>query len=129
MLSKEQILAAEDLSTETIHVPEWGGDVVIKELTGAQKDAFEQTTFTRNGKNYEVNLTDMRARLCAISIVGEDGSRMFCDREIKALGGKSAKALDRVFSACQRLNGMTNDEIDEMSKNSLAAQNDDLLSD
>lgn len=129
MLTKEQILAAKDLNTETVSVPEWGGDVVIRELTGSERDTFEQTTYVRNGKNFEVNMKDMRARLCSMCIVDADGKRMFSDGEIKSLSGKSSRALDRVFSACSKLNGLGKDDQDELSKNSVAAQTDDLLSD
>ena len=42
VLSKEQILQADDLKTETVEVPEWGGDVLLRELRGRERDAFEE---------------------------------------------------------------------------------------
>jgi hypothetical protein len=129
MLTKEQILATSDLVFETVDVPEWGGTVRIKELSGAERDSFEQSTFSKKGNGYEVVLKDMRARLCAMSIVDDKGERLFTDVDIKSLSSKSAKALDRVFTVCQKLNGMSKDDVDEMIKNSSAAQNESLPSD
>ena len=35
-LTREQILEADDLPTESLDVPEWGGEVLIRALNGAQ---------------------------------------------------------------------------------------------
>ncbi len=129
MLSKEDILKADDLKTAVVDVPEWGGQVMIRELTAGQRDRFEQDNLQRNGKNYQVNLIDMHARLVAMSVVGKDGKRLFSDADVRALSGKSSKAMDRIFQACQRLNGIGRDDIDEMAKNSETAQAVDSPSD
>ena len=42
--------------------------------------------------------------------------RLFDDGEIAALGRKSARALDRVFSVAQRLNGIGVDQVDVAKK-------------
>jgi hypothetical protein len=41
LLSRDDILNADDLTIETIAVPEWGGEVNVKTLTGAEKDKWE----------------------------------------------------------------------------------------
>lgn len=127
MLSKEDILRINDLRVEVVDVPEWGGQVKIRELTAGQRDKFEQDNMQRIGKSYQVNLIDMRARLAALSIIDDNGNRMFNDSEIRRLSEKSAKALDRIFNACQRLNALGSN--DDILKNSNTAQTDDSLSD
>ena len=122
MLTKENILKADDLKTETVKVPEWGGSVVIKEMTGSERDTFEQATYHKNGSDYEVNMKDMRARLCAICMVDDKGERLFTDADVSALSGKSAKALDRVFSRSQKLNAISSKDVEELAKNSEATQ-------
>ena len=37
-LSKDDILGVEDLSTEDVEVPEWGGMVTLRELKGSERD-------------------------------------------------------------------------------------------
>ena len=127
MLNKDQILKADDLKTLLVDVPEWGGQVKIKQMTGAERDAFEQATYRKNGSSYEVNLRDMRARLCAVCIVGDDGKRFFDDSDIAALSMKSAIALDRVFSACQELNALTNKDVEELGKDLGQTQTGDSI--
>jgi len=41
LLSKTAILAANDLKSEDIEVPEWGGAVRVRSFTGRERDAFE----------------------------------------------------------------------------------------
>jgi len=124
MLSKEQILSAKDLTTETVNVPEWGGEVTVRSMTGTERDSFEQSIL--EGK--KTNMTNIRAKLCARVMVDEQGNRLFTDREIDSLGGKSASALDRVFEVAQRLNGMSSKDIKELEKNSGTGQSGDSTS-
>jgi len=44
-LNKEQILRADDLKTEEVDVPEWGGSVRVRVLTGTERDAFESSIY------------------------------------------------------------------------------------
>jgi len=41
---------------------------------------------------------------------------LFTDADVKALGMKSAVALQRVFDVAQRLSGITSDDVDELAK-------------
>lgn len=117
ILTREQILGAADIKTETVNVPEWGGEVRIKGLTGADRDAFEAAITTIKGKDTRVNWVNVRARFVALSIVDENGARIFTEGDIKALGEKSAAALDRVYAAAQKLSGLTDEDAAEMAKN------------
>jgi hypothetical protein len=123
MLSKEQILNATDLKTETVKVPEWGGEVAIRAMTGTERDAFEMSVAS-DGK---IDMVNIRAKLCALTIVDQAGVRLFTDTDVIALGAKSAKALDRIFARSQKLSGISKDDIKEMEKNSEAIQSEDSL--
>jgi len=125
MLTKEQILNADDLPRKLVQVPEWGGDVWVKTMTGAERDAWEASLM----EDREVNAENIRARLCVRSIVDEAGRRVFADEDADKLGGKSARALDRIFSVAQRLNGVSAQDLDEIAKNSERARAADSLSD
>jgi hypothetical protein len=124
-LTKEQILKASDLKSETIEVPEWGGSVNIRTLTGAERDAFEQTMVIKKGKT---NLVNIRARLCAVTIVDDAGNLVFDDKDIEDLGKKSGAALDRVFAVAQRLNGFGDKDIEDLGKNLNKGQSGDSIS-
>lgn len=120
LLSKSQILAAADLVTEDVEVPEWGGTVRVRAITAAERDAFE-TSVVGDGKGKR-NLVNLRARLAALAVVDEAGQRLFTDSEVEVLGGKSGAALDRVYSVAQRLSGLTEQEVQALEGNSGAAR-------
>jgi len=126
LLTKEQILAASDIKTKTVKVPEWGGEVSIKTMSGAERDGFEAAMFGEGGKR---KATNFRASLVARCLVDESGALMFSEKDVAALGEKSAKALDRVFSVAQKLNGISAEDVAEMEKNSDAAPSGDSTSD
>lgn len=124
-LTKDVILAAEDTQYEDVPVSEWGGTVRVKSLMGNERDALEASLIQGKGKNANVNLANLRAKLVARSCVDENGKRIFEDDDIPALGRKSAAALNRVYEVAQRLSGITQDDVDELTKNSEAAPSED----
>ena len=110
LLSRDAILKAQDLPTQDVAVPEWGGAVRVRALTGAERDAFEASITTGKGKNLSVVMENVRAKLVAMTVVDGEGKRVFSDEDARELGRKSAAALDRVFKAHLRL--LENLEVD-----------------
>ena len=128
-LTKAEILAKDDLKTEDLFVPEWDAWVKVRTLNASERDWFEASTVQRNGKKVTTNLQNIRARLCLLCIVGENGERLFEQEDEFPLGGKSAAALDRIFTVAQRLNGLRDEDVEELAGNSKGVQAEDLLSD
>jgi len=122
ILSKEQILQADDLRREQVVVPDWDGSVFVQTMTGIDRDAFE-LSLTKDGK---ASIENMRAKLCARTIVDENGNRLFTEDDVEALGKKSATALDRIFEVAQRLNGIGADAMEKLAKNSEPTPGDDF---
>ena len=118
LLSKTAILAAQDLQTEDVEVPEWGGAVRVRSFTGRERDAFEASMVRGDGRDRKVDLTNMRARLVGLTVIDETGQRLFTDDEVDLLGAKSGAALDRVFAVAQKLNGLSGADVEELSINS-----------
>lgn len=121
-LGRAEILGADDRRFKEVEVPEWGGTVLLRAISGAERDSFEASIIERNGKDVEVNHINLRAKLVALSIVNPDGSRVFSDDDIKALGQKSAAALDRVFAAAQQLSGLSKADVKELAEGFGGAQ-------
>lgn len=111
LLTRDQILGVTTLKFEDVPVPEWGGVVRVSEMTGTARDAWEQSLVPSESGGAP-NIANIRARLVAQCVVGEDGKPLFTERDAAALGAKSAAALDRVAKVAQRLNGLTKDEVD-----------------
>ena len=116
-LTKAQILGAADIVTEEVHVPEWDGSVLVRGLTGAQRDEFELSLVEQHGRKQVWHREDVRAKLLVLSIVDEEGNRLFSEGDIQALSQKSASALERLFNVSRRLSGLSDTDVAELSKN------------
>lgn len=119
ILTKNQILEADDLRTETVDVPEWGGSVLVRTMSGTDRDAFEASMITiASDGSRKPNMTNMRAKLVALTVVDEAGNLLFDVSDVDRLARKSAAALERVFAAAQRINGLGVEAQDDIAKNS-----------
>lgn len=121
MLTRDLILQASDLPSETVLVPEWGGEVRVRGLTGKERDDYETGIIAsridqRTGKlTQSMDLANVRARLIVRTVVDENGQRIFTDDDAEALGGKSASALAKVYEVAQKLSGMRAEDLDELA--------------
>jgi len=116
VLNREEILAADDIQIELVEVPEWGGSVYVKGMTGSERDHFEASLFdvgSDPGKDTKMNLANMRAKLCSMSLCDKEGKKLFALKDVKELTKKSAAALQRVFLKAQKLSGITEEDIKE----------------
>jgi hypothetical protein len=111
-LSKSAILAADDSKKIEVDVPEWGGSVFIKVMSGTERDRFE-SEFVGDKKNVDM----VRAKLVSKCLCDEDGDRLFSEEEVPQLGEKSAAVLDRLFHVCMKHNRFTRDDVDELAGN------------
>src|SRR4051812_44689651 len=102
LLTRDAILAADDIITEVVPVPEWGGAVKVRGLTGTDRDAFEASMVKGKGKMVSQDFSDLRAKLCALAIVGPDNTPLFTMADVKKLGAKSSLALNRVYEVAAR---------------------------
>ena len=117
LLSREQIIGAADRKTEDVDVPEWGGTVRVRALSGVERDAYEAGIVQLRGDGSKVvNLKNLRGRLVSLSCVDEEGNRIFTDEDAIALGDKSASALERVFDVARRLSGLSEDDVEELAE-------------
>jgi len=112
-LTRDQILQADDATAalQTVEVPEWGGTVHVRVMTGTQRDRWEANVTGDPGNN-------PRARLATYTLCDEQGKPLFTEADIISLGGKSVTALDRVLAAAMRANALGPDATEEAAKNS-----------
>ena len=116
ILSKDQIFSANDIKSEIIPVPEWGGEVIVRGLTGHDRDAWENALMVRRGKRFEQNMEDFRARLVVLCVIDEKGERLFHDGDVHQLTTKSAAALDRVYDKAAELSGISEKDVEDLTK-------------
>jgi len=126
ILTKDEILQADDIRKEEVEVPEWGGAVWVQTMSGKERDQLEASIISGKGQR---DLRNLRAKIVAMSVVDESGKRLFTFEDALELGKKSARALDRVFSVAQRLSGFTPQDVEELTKNSSAGPEESSSSD
>jgi hypothetical protein len=126
LLSKQQIIDADDRPAEEVEVPEWGGSVLVRGLTGEDRDAYfaAQNVPLPNGRTMQ-DISNATARLCARAIVDPEkpDEAMFTAGELAVLGRKSAAALERVGQVAARLSGLTEEDMAALGKDSASTQN------
>lgn len=120
LLSKSDILAVDDLPTEEVKVPEWGGTVRVRGMSGIERDAYEasQVAMRQAGKPPELRLANFRSKLIVRCLIDDAGKRLFADTDAAELGRKSGKVVDRLFDVCRKLSGMTDEAVAEAEGNS-----------
>jgi hypothetical protein len=130
MLTRDMILHAQDAQQEVVQVPEWGGSIIVRGLSGAERDRFEASVLQTNKRgDREVNLRNMRAKLAVLSCVDDSGQRLFQDSDVAVIGEKSASALQRIYDVAAKLSGISKDDAEELAKNSSADLSGGLSSD
>jgi hypothetical protein len=130
-LTKDQILGADDITYAEVDVPEWGGMVRVKVMTGEERDAFEDKIVQRDdrGNRIGMDIKNFRAKLLARCVVDEHGKRVFNDQDVHALGLKSIAAMDRVAVKIQEINRLTDDDVQELTSHLEPGQSEDSTSD
>ena len=111
-LSREDILGALDQDTLDVEVPQWGGVVRIRSMTGMERDQYEASlvSYTRDAQGRPqvkaMELDNLRARLISLVAIDDDGKRLFSPTDKLLLGEKNAKALDLIFQAALKLSNL-----------------------
>ena len=84
LLTKDDILNADDLPSEVVDVPEWGGHVKVRTMSGSERDAFEASLIESQGKKKSKDdlMSNIRARFASLVLVDDDGKRLFTAKDI-----------------------------------------------
>lgn len=126
LIGRDAILQADDLAVEVVEVPEWGGEVMVRGLTGKERGKFQAMMVTQKGNSTMLNtaaLGEVNVWLCLFGICDEAGGRIFTDKDFEALAKKSGTALERIASVIQRLSGLQGDEVEQLAANFTMSQN------
>ena len=104
----ESILAAVDLPREEVPVPEWGGSVWVRTLTGTERAEFELANVRarKAAKDEDAWFKDYGVRLLALALCDEAGVALVPAGSVSVLAGKSSLVLDRLVGVAARMNGL-----------------------
>jgi hypothetical protein len=103
VLTRAAILAASDLKTKVVKVPEWKGEVTIREWSVAESEAIAMLSIKADGGFIE----KFRENVVRLSVIDpETGELLFTEDDLNDLGKKSPAAMARVHKAAMALNSV-----------------------
>lgn len=110
MLKKEQILSAQDVKIEPVAVPEWGGEIFVREFSGrsrAEVIAFLSAKKKAGEEQVEASVYEVFPLVIRLAACDDKGQLLFDASDIETLKDRNGKALERVALAAMKLNGLT----------------------
>lgn len=129
MLTRDEILKKIDIESKVVAVPEWGGKVKVRGMTGEERDSFEGSITTVVDGKASVDTKNVRAKLIALCVIDEKGERLFTEKDALLLGKKSAAALQRIFDVASDLSGLSKGSVEDAIKNLNPIPSEDSTSD
>jgi hypothetical protein len=105
---------ATKIPRERLELPELGGFVFVKGMTGGERDEFERSCRDAKGRLRG----NTRARLAVRTVVNEDGSRVFTDDDIQTVGRIRVDVLQKIFNLAQKLSGISDADVEELGGDS-----------
>lgn len=99
ILSVEDILSAEDLTSETVPVPEWGGHVVIRGFSKAREFAIREEAMGPEG------LDEQRFEM--LLFINGVVEPQFTVDQLEVLKEKSGAVIDRVLARIMDISGLS----------------------
>ena len=90
MLTRDQILNAQDIEFDEVDVPEWAGTVKIRTFNGKDRDWFEQRHISKDGETIGSHLINARVDAVVLSACDEAGNLIFERKDIEVLNKRAA---------------------------------------
>jgi hypothetical protein len=100
-LSASEIMDAKDIETIDVDVPEWGGFVRLRALSG--EDALKFVEMVQKDSS------GAAMKIVALCAIDDRGEPLFSLDQVEQLKRKSMKALMRLQKEALRLNGLSED--------------------
>jgi hypothetical protein len=116
ILTREEVIGAKDIKIERVDVPEWGGSIFVKGMSGTERDHYEVEILSARGTDRQANFENLRAKLASLTVCDQEGHLLFTQDDIEALASKSSRALQRIFIVAQRLSGLSQADVAALAK-------------
>ena len=118
ILTRDAILRADDLPRKPVEVPEWGGTIYIRTMSGTERDRFDAAIVARGQDGKVFDTKGLRVEIVVLTACDEDGKLLFSEKDKEALSLKSGNVLERLCNVSRKLNGILDvDSVDDSKKN------------
>src|SRR3546814_18156985 len=94
LIGRQQIDEVVDLKTEDVDVPEWGGQVRLRELSSKERSLIEATTIGAKGQSIEIRIEAFktnREKTDAYALDDQGRKGMYQRKEVAQWGTKNAE--------------------------------------
>lgn len=122
VLTREQVKAAARRPGVPVPCPEWGGDVLVRSMSGAVLNRYMVRCTTREGESddaREQRLADLYAWLVAQCCVDAAGARLFNLHDVDDLQQMDGAPILRLVSRIRELTGLGEKVEERTEKNSV----------
>lgn len=109
-LNKNAILAANDMPLQKVSVPEWGGEVYLRPMSGTARAEFELRLVGAKKQSGEYIGPGMRGFILVNTLCDADGGLLFTAADIDAIESKNATVLARLVDDAMRISGLGGDD-------------------
>jgi hypothetical protein len=119
LLSHEQILAAlerPEVNTEVVHVPELGGPVRVREMSGHLRNRLEATYAAIQSGGDGKTLDAVTVQLIAMCVVDEKDRPLLTANEAKRLMAARPRAAFRLRDAILKLSATDEDDVEALAE-------------
>jgi hypothetical protein len=115
-LTREALLGATEVPTQTVPIPELGGSVVVRGMTARERTQFEKKFITEHRGKQKRNLDAFREQLCVFCCVDPKLS----EADLERLSLVRADIIERIANVAAELSGISEKDIDELGSPSPA---------
>ena len=134
LLNSSKLLEREELQIQKVEF-ENGDFIFVRQMTGHERDTFENSLLKKNrdGKgnivSIEQNTDDFRAKLAVVTICDDKGNLLLKPTDYPQLSkNMSAKRLEKIINVAQKINAITEEDKENIIKNSEVGQADNSSS-
>ena len=109
------------IEREELQVPEFGGAIFVRGMSGSERDKLEESFRIKKGRKAgQVDLRNFRASRVSRVVVNAEGERLLNDTEsdIAMLGRFPSGVLDRIIAKSEELSGRDPEEVDDLKNDS-----------
>jgi hypothetical protein len=120
---RDKILAAEDIPSETVEIPEWGVQVVVRGMSAGDRLSLMHAAFDPATEQVNMGIVYPDV-VVACAFDPASGEPVFTAADKDAIMTKSSAAIERIANVGLRLSGVGKDEQDAAGKGSSENQSD-----
>lgn len=104
IFNKSHLSLVPKLKTKRVTV----GDLefILQAFTAGEQDDYEASLVMGKGKNRDVNLKDLRAKLVAPAIIDEEGNKVFTPADVGIVSSWPSDVVDPLYKEVVALNRM-----------------------